>query len=244
MYVVSDQNLERGIKENKKFLIVLGILAFAMIFLTLDSILTNSFKLFKTEATVENIIPKTNGKYDVKYSYTIGKKNYTCTINNLKKEPASNTSKIRYNIFKPKKCGNSILGPGLFLTLIFFIPIDLGIAFLIKKVYFEIKPLLDKKEMLVRLQKTGTLIKNIPYSTVKSKIEIDKTQLEIPVVQYTTRNNQTLILQGIPCYDYNNLGKTIDLLIDENNPSDYYLGFEIRKIDLATNEPINNISNN
>ena len=88
-----------------------------------------------------------------------------------------------------------------------------------------------KKVRIVKyLCRHGKLVKGLPYTIEKTGIKVGNKEKMIPVARYTDESGVTYRLEGESRLG-NMRAKTIDLLIDEENPRDYYyLEFNIREI--------------
>ncbi len=82
------------------------------------------------------------------------------------------------------------------------------------------------------LNQTGKLIKNLPYHLAESDISVNDRPLMKIAVNYRLPNGETVELSGDPRYDRKESdddGK-VDLVIDESNPKNYFLDFNINRI--------------
>lgn len=116
------------------------------------------------------------------------------------------------------------LTPLLFDLPFLFISINLiGIAIFTKKKH---KELLNKIDYL---RFHGTLIKGLEYKVKNSNVEVNGNNIPILVVTYENKAGKTMSLESEPKYNgiLNNEDGTVDLLIDENDYSNYYIDFEI-----------------
>ena len=98
------------------------------------------------------------------------------------------------------------------------------IFFLHRSVVFMIK--LDRVK---ELHKSGKIIENLPYDIHVEHIRYSKNSYKnfIPIVKYKNKDGSELILHGEKYISAKELfcRKSINLLIDEENPSNYYLFF-------------------
>lgn len=84
-------------------------------------------------------------------------------------------------------------------------------------------------QRITKLARTGTLIKNLPYVLVDSGVYINNESIKCIEVIYKKDNNKTIPLRSEPKYDYHlhkNEG-TVDLLIDPQDETNYYIDIEI-----------------
>lgn len=116
------------------------------------------------------------------------------------------------------------LTPLLFdLPFLFVAILLLGISIYVKKQH---KALIKKIDYL---KQHGTLIKGLDYKVKNSNIEVNGNNVPILVVTYESKSGKTMSLESEPKYNgiLNNEDGTVDLLIDENDYSNYYIDFEI-----------------
>ena len=95
----------------------------------------------------------------------------------------------------------------------------------IRKVNKRIKAILE-------LNNKGKLIKNLPYRLENTGTVINGVPIQKPVVDYTLSTGTQITLYGDPRNDkkqYDADGM-VDLLIDESNPDNYYIDFEINRL--------------
>ena len=99
-------------------------------------------------------------------------------------------------------------------------------------IYIPKKAEKKNKEEIARVQKlaqTGTLIKNIPYELTKSNITDTNGPIYQIKITYKNANGEDIPLISNPKYGgvLGSKSGTADLLIDENDYSNYYIDFEI-----------------
>ena len=80
-----------------------------------------------------------------------------------------------------------------------------------------------------KLAKTGTLIKGLPYKLIDSNTSINEETLPAILVEYTLPSGETREFYGAPRYDFKTRDEDglVDLLIDLDDPSNYYVDFDI-----------------
>ncbi len=94
------------------------------------------------------------------------------------------------------------------------------------------------------LNKKGKLIKNIPYKMEETGMSVNNVPILRMVIDYTLPSGEEVILYGDPIYDSKNINndELVDLLIDEDNPKNYFIDFEINR--LSGNLPEDYFDNN
>ena len=86
--------------------------------------------------------------------------------------------------------------------------------------------------MVKKLSYTGKLIKNVPYFLVPADVNDSQgNEISSPVAKIVL-NGKTLNLKGDPRFDHKESDKDqlVDILIDEENPQNYFIDFEINRI--------------
>lgn len=75
----------------------------------------------------------------------------------------------------------------------------------------------------------GTLFKNLPYTLVPTNLYFNHVPILAPAVDFTLPSGFTVSLVGDPRHDGRHYDKDglVDLLIDLDNPENYYIDFEI-----------------
>lgn len=143
-------------------------------------------------------------------------------VNQIKKEMT-----IFYNKDKPYVCVSeyeSYVGVFPFVFIFLFIAIILVGC-------LEIKLSNKKLNKAKWLAKNGTLIEKLPYKIVFSGKTINDIPINTMAITYKVPRFGILTFTGTDVYDDNEFSKheTADLLIDLNDPDNYYVDFEINK---------------
>lgn len=181
---------------------------------------------------VETICNNTSEGYMCYNLYEYIAKNdesYTCGSNfqfssNLK-EKALETNTIYYKSNNPSDCyidydffGN--------ISLVFYL---IPIIFMIVPIII-IVCIINKKKKIRYLQRYGILYK-VPYRVNRYYTNNNFTKKLQAIVDYELPSGKTKTLYSTKCYNEEvcNDNETIDLLIDINNLSNYYIDFDIDK---------------
>jgi hypothetical protein len=109
---------------------------------------------------------------------------------------------------------------------------------------YEIRKINKRLKMINELNQKGKLVKKLPYSLENTRAEINGVPVKRVVVNYTLPTGVVVTLYGDPRYD-NKLSDSddmVDLLIDENNPDNYYIDFEINRLSGNLPEDYSNLS--
>lgn len=116
---------------------------------------------------------------------------------------------------------------GYFLLLFLIIPIIfiiIGLCFII--------PTEKRVKKLKHLSQYGTLYKNLPYQINGSNVSINGRQLPRVEVKFQLPTGEEKIYKGSPRMDFKTQDEDgyVDLLLDMENPDNYYLDFNIEQI--------------
>ena len=87
-------------------------------------------------------------------------------------------------------------------------------------------------KLIKELNKKGKLVKNLQYHLEDTGMSVNHVQIQRPVVEYTLPSGSVVTLYGDPRHDgklYDADGM-VDLVIDENNPNNYFIDFEINRL--------------
>ena len=255
MYDIDTSNVKKGIKFFLMFLLVgiffLGILLAILImniinYKSLDSeIMSNHVEI--------NTYKDSDGDtmYSPIYYYNIRGKEYKCSSQGGSSiMPSTKNRKVYFDSKNPTRCMTDYSrGNNKWILLFLLLPIVfIGTAVCnIIKVNKRIKLIND-------LNTTGKLVKNLPYRLENTGMSVNGIQIQKPVVYYTLPSGTTITLQGDPRHDKKVADKDgmVDLVIDEANPNNYFIDFEINRLsgnlptDYYTNDQIfqNNGNNN
>lgn len=163
------------------------------------------------------------------YYYNVNGETYKCkssSSSNIK--PEKTNGKVYYDSKNPEKCmteysrkSNKILIIGNIIPSVFIAIGGINVYKIRKKV-----------KKIKTLNKTGKLIKNMPYYMENTNIWVNRVNIQRIVVDYQLPNGELTKLYSNPRYDhkYEDEDKCVDLLIDENNPENYFIDFEINRL--------------
>lgn len=245
MYDIDTSNVKKGIKFFLMFLLVgiffLGILLAILImniinYKSLDSeIMSNHVEI--------NTYKDSDGDtmYSPIYYYNIRGKEYKCSSQGGSSiMPSTKNRKVYFDSKNPTRCMTDYSRGNNKWILLFLI---LPIVFIGTAVYNIIK--VNKRIKLINnLNTTGKLVKNLPYRLENTGMSFNGIQIQKPVVDYTLPSGTTITLQGDPRHDKKVADKDgmVDLVIDEANPNNYFIDFEINR--LSGNLPTDYYTNN
>ena len=233
MYDINIKNVKKGKKFNWIFIgaglfflaIMLGI--FFSSFITRNSLDAET----KSISTNPNRHEDSDGDtiYSPIFTYEVDGKQYTCASGASSSiGPGDEPRTIHYNSKDPSKCMSDYSENINWLLLIFGL---LPVIFIVIGVNMNLKIAKHIKQ-IETLNQTGKLVKNLPYRLEESNIVINNQRIMKIVVDYRMPNGQTVTLEGDPRYDGKESDEDgrVDLVIDESDPKNYYLDFEINRL--------------
>lgn len=170
-----------------------------------------------------------NRMYRPIYYYEVESKEYKCFSNvSTSSAPDLENKTIYYKSDNPSRCMlESSVANNNKLYFVLIIPgifIVIGLIGLIK---------INKRVKAIKeLNTKGKLVKNLHYDLVDSNITVNGIPIKRPRIDYTLPTGLTVALYGDPRHDKKHFDKDglVDLVIDENNPTNYFIDFEINRI--------------
>ena len=233
MYDIKVDNVKKGKKIFYIFLAV-GIIFLAIM---LGVLIGNVIKLKSLDASTmstsidinQYINDEGSDMYSPIYHYKVGGKEYTCNSNSSSSvRPSESNSLVYYDSKDPTKCMTEYSKSSNTLLLVFLIIplvcITVGVI--------NIKKVNKRVQIIKDLNAKGKLVKNLTYRLENSNMSVNGVTIQLPVVDYTLPSGVTVTLRGDPRHD-NKLADAdgmVDLVIDENNPENYFIDFEINRL--------------
>ena len=255
MYDIDTSNVKKGIKFLLMFLFVgvffLGILL-AILIMNIINYKSLDSEIMPNHVEINTYEDSDGGTmYSPTYYYNIRGKEYKCSSQGSSSiMPSTKNRKVYFDSKNPSRCMTDYSrGSNKWILLFLLLPI----VFISVAVYNIIK--VNKRIKLINeLNTTGKLVKNLPYRLENTGMSVNGVQIQRPVVDYTLPSGTTITLQGDPRHDKKVADKDgmVDLIIDEANPNNYFIDFEINRLsgnlptDYYTNDQIfqNNGNNN
>lgn len=232
MFDINIKNVKKG-----KRLFYIFLIAGVLFFILISGILvSNIIKLNSLDSTVLStsvevksyINDEGTTMYSPVYYYVVNGLSYSCSSNSSSSiNPGTENKTVYYDSSNPTNCMTEYSKSSSYIIAIFLIiPIVcIGIGVInIKKANKRIKTILE-------LNQKGKLVKNLPYRLENTGMTVNNVPLQRPVVDYTLGNGMTVTLYGDARHDRKHFDKDgmVDLLIDENNPDNYFIDFEINR---------------
>lgn len=252
MYDINTENVKKG----KKFFLIFIIVGIVFLIIFGAISITSFVKYKSLDYQVEAIKIDENSYYDsdneIMYSpiyyYEVNGTSYTCKSSLSSNRPPRDSQRIVYYDSKnPSECmtsysksGNSLL---LLLLLIPIIALVIGIMNTLK---------INKRiKQINALNSNGKLVKNLPFYLEDTGMSVNNVTIQRPVVDYILPSGERVKLKGDPRHDQklSDADGMVDLVIDETNPSNYFIDYEINRLsgNLPTdyyNQPTQNTLNN
>ena len=155
--------------------------------------------------------------YSPVYLYKVDGESYECPSDfSSSRNPSNGNKTVYYDPDNPADCRVEYSTSDNKFLLFMVIPIS-SIVIAVVNIMKANKRI---KEIL-KLNQTGKLIKNLPYRLEDTGTVINGVEIQRPVVEYVlpSGDRKTFDSDGM-----------VDLLIDENNPENYFIDFEINRI--------------
>lgn len=233
MYDIDIKNVKKGKKLYYIFL-VFGI----VFFLILGAVLISNYNRLNSldsTTTSTNVVIKShiddNGTtmYSPVYYYQVDGIEYSCSSNSSSSiNPGTSNKTVYYNSNNPSNCMTEYSkSSNSFLLIFLLIPIVFMIIGII-----NISKINKRVRTIRQLNKHGKLVKNLPYHLENTGITMNNAQVQRLVVNYVLPSGSTIKLYSEPRYDQriSDRDGMVDLIIDENNPNNYFIDFEINRL--------------
>ena len=233
MYDINTKNVKKGISFNLVFLIA-GLAFFALL---VGFYVSNHLKLKSMDSEVLSsrveVNTHRNNDGDLMYSpiyyYIVDGNSYMCSSNSsTSNNPGTTNRKVYYNSKDPSVCMTEYSNSNNAFLLIFTI---LPLMFIVVAI-ININKVIKRIKLINELNKKGKLVKNLRYHLENTNMAENGIPIQRPVVNYILPSGATVVLYGDPRHDKKTADEDgmVDLVIDENNPENYFIDFEINRI--------------
>lgn len=231
MYKLDTKNIKKGMLFYLPFLLM-GLLFFAVFgWLAFGGMITKAKLDGKIKATKIDTNCNTNsdGEYMCSpiYYYNVDGEEYECRVSfSSNIEVSGKQNMVYYDTKKPDSCVTDYTAsPAWYMYLFSLFP--LIFVFVGAKGIWGVKKKLDD---IKKLSRYGKLIKGLKYTLEDTGISVNGVNIVAPAVDYTMSNGTVIHLIGDPRHDRKVLDEDgfVDLLIDEMNPDNYFIDFEIK----------------
>ena len=230
MYDINLKTVKKGKGIYYVFLIV-GIL-FLLIFGGVFAL--NIFKANSLDSSIMSTSVEVNSYFDdegdemyrTTYYYEVEGEKYTCSSSvSTSIFPGEQNKKVYYDSKNPSNC---MTQDSKFFNYIMLIFLIIPVVFIYVAVV-NFKKINKRVKKMLELNQTGKLIKNLPYRLENTNMTVNDVPIKRPVIDYTLPSGTQVTLYGDARHDGKQWDEDgmVDLLIDETNPDNYYIDFEI-----------------
>lgn len=233
MYDINIKNVKKG----RRFYYIF-LLAGLLFLIILGSVFISSIiKAKKLDATVlstrvevrSHIDDEGSTMYSPVYYYEARGESYSCGSNSSSSiNPGNENKLVYYESSNPSNCMTEYSkSSNNWLLLVMLLPIVFIVVAII-----NINKVNKRIKIIKELNQKGKLVKGLPYRLENTGVEVNNVPIQRPVVDYILPNGNSITLYGDGRHDrktYDADGM-VDLLIDDANPENYYIDFEINRI--------------
>ncbi|MFI3307284.1 MAG: hypothetical protein R3Y21_01830 [Mycoplasmatota bacterium] len=231
MYNIDYSNLKKNYKFYAPFLIA-GVILFVIFVMVSVTPIVKKFSFSgETTASEVYIIPTIDDEgslmYNVTYEYVVDGSTYFCkpSYTSSSSNGMEEKNTVYYDVDDPTNCVTEYDYSLGIIDLLLFI---LTFAFLYVSITHIIKT--NKKIKKVKyLANHGKLVKGLKYELIFTGQTVNEQKIYCILINYEI-NGDVISLKGDPRYDFKSRDsdELVDLLIDPNDPTNYYIDFEIR----------------
>lgn len=134
---------------------------------------------------------------------------------------------VMYSSVDPRKCKTSYDNNSSLLLWVLLIILIVGAVFIVGRLL----KIVQRVRLIKKLNKSGKLVKQLPYTLQKTGVELKGVPIMAPQVEYVL-NGEKLVLVGDPRFDGKDKDDDglVDLLIDESDPKNYFIDFSINRL--------------
>lgn len=239
----------KGIKQqqnNNYLMLIIGVITFIIIIVAfvvnVVRIKSMDSSVLSTKVNIESYEAGDGDPvYNLIYYYEVEGKEYKCDYNNkVNKNPGEKNVTVYYNSKQPSKCMTEYSNVYTYeLLLLLIAPLIF--------IFLPLKNLIKfnkRIKLISELNQKGKLVKKLPYrlETTGRHVKRTKKTIQRPVIDYVLSSGITVNLYGdeielygdeerIDAKEFSDNVKCrqdgfADLLIDENNPKNYYIDIE------------------
>ena len=164
------------------------------------------------------------------YYYRVGGVEYSCRGQGSSTAyPSTENKVVYYDSKNPERCYDSYSKSVNWIMLVVLI----AILYMLLYGFIRLTRTNKKIKIIKELCQNGKLIKNLPYRLVDADFGGSKERiLKKIVVDYKLPSGETVELYGDTRFDEKTRDQDgmVDLLIDENDPTKYFVDFEIKQL--------------
>ena len=232
MYDIDTKNVKKGKNIWYIFIAIGTIIAITIIAIFI--VIMNNFnsldsQVFSKSVSINSYIDDEGSKmYTPIYTYEVDGENYTCGSTSSSFKPSEKNKVVHYDSKDPEKCMTDASKNSAYFALIFLI---IPVVFITMGVV-AINKNKKRVKQILELNNIGKLVKNLPYRLENTGTVVNGVPIQRPVVDYVLPNGNMVTLYGDPRNDrkLSDQDGMVDLVIDVNNPDNYFIDFEINRL--------------
>ena len=233
MYDIDLTNIKKSNKIFMIFLIVGIIFLIILIGILVGSIMKEKSLDSKTTSTFVEVKSSIDDEgttmYSPIYHYEVNGQNYECSSSySSSTNPGTDNRTVYYDSKDPSKCMTEYSKSGRwFLVLMMILPIICIMIPVLNMIKTK-----KRIQQIKELNEKGKLVKKLPYRMEGTGLSINGVQILRPVVDYVLPNGTTIELKGDARHDRKSADQDgmVDLIIDESDPNNYFIDFEINRL--------------
>lgn len=233
MYDINTKNVKKG----KNFFLMFFVVGVFFFIIMGGIIFSNYIKLnsldsetISKEVKIKSYVnDEGTTMYSPVYYYRVNGVEYACDSNSSSSiNPGTQNKTVYYDSKKPSNCITEHSKSSNGILLIFMI---IPILFIVVSV-IQIKKVNKRLKVIEELNQKGKLVKNLPYRLEDTGMRVNDIPIHRPVIDYILPSGSSVVLYGDPRHDGKSFDADgmVDLVIDENNPKNYYIDFEINRL--------------
>lgn len=232
MYDINIKNVKKG----KNFYLISLLIGLSFFVIVGGVVIFNNIKLNRldsettsTRVDITSRISDGARMYSKVYYYEVDGKEYGCTSSmSSNVYPDKKNGIVYYDSKEPSNCiseysksGNNIIFIFLLIPLLFIVIAIINMMKIEKRV-----------KAIQELNTKGKLVKNLPYRLEDTGMSVNHVRIQRLVVDYVLPSGTVITLRGDPRHDRKNADADgmVDLVIDESNPDNYFIDFEINRL--------------
>ena len=231
MYDIITNNVKKG-KEFFLLFFIVGILILVIMLaiVIFGYVRLNSLdsKTTSRRVVVHSYYDEGERVYSPIYYYTVDGKNYSCSNSSSDINPGTTNKTVYYDSKDPSKCTTDYSKSSYMIVIIAMLLPLLSVIIAV----VNMRKISKRIKKIEELNQIGKLVKNLPYRLENSNMSVNDVPIQKPVVDYVLPSGSVITLYGDSRHDgkYSDADGMVDLVIDESNPDNYFIDFEINRL--------------
>lgn len=227
----------KNIKKGKSFYNIFLIFGIFFLILFIGIFISSVTKINSLDATVlsnrveikSHVDSEGSTLYTPVYYYDVKGISYSCSSNSSSSiNPGTKNKLVYYDTKNPSSC---LTEDSKSINYFILIALIIPLVFIIVAV-INMNKINKRIKAINELNNKGKLVKNLPYRLENTGMVVNNVPIQRPVVDYRLPTGTVITLMGDPRHDRKHCDADgmVDLIIDENNPDNYYIDFEINRL--------------